>query len=73
MSEQPQNTKQQPGLISMVISVLAAFLGVQTEKNRQRDFEHGSPKAYIAIGIILTILFVLGLVGIVNLVMASTA
>lgn len=73
MSEQPQNTKQQPGLISMVISVLAAFLGVQTEKNRQRDFEHGSPKAYITIGIILTILFVLGLVGIVNLVMASTA
>jgi len=57
----------------MVMSVLAAFLGVQTEKNRQRDFQHGSPKAYIIIGVILTILFVFGLIGLVNLVMAIAA
>ena len=73
MSEQQENTQKKPGLISMVVSVLAAFLGVQTEKNRHRDFQHGNPKAYIIIGVILTILFVLGLVGVVNLVMASAA
>ncbi|MGO1329330.1 MAG: DUF2970 domain-containing protein, partial [Idiomarina loihiensis] len=62
-----------PGVFSMVMSVLAAFLGVQTEKNRQRDFQHGSPKAYIIIGVILTILFVFGLIGLVNLVLATAA
>lgn len=73
MSEQQENTQQKPSFISMVVSVLAAFLGVQTEKNRHRDFQHGNPKAYIIIGVILTILFVLGLVGVVNLVMANLA
>ncbi|MDV6316780.1 DUF2970 domain-containing protein [Idiomarina sp. HP20-50] len=73
MSESSENKTPKPGIITMVVSVLAAFLGVQTEKNRQRDFQHGSPKAYIIIGVILTILFVLGLVGLVNLVMANAA
>ncbi len=73
MSDSSDNKTPKLGIFSMVLSVLAAFLGVQTEKNRQRDFQHGSPKAYIIIGVILTILFVLGLVGVVNLVMASAA
>jgi len=73
MSESTENKTSKPGFFNMVMSVLAAFLGVQTEKNRQRDFQHGSPKAYIIIGIILTILFVFGLVGLVNLVMAVAA
>ena len=73
MSDSSDNNTSKPGIFSMVVSVLAAFLGVQTEKNRQRDFQHGSPKAYIIIGVILTILFVLGLVGLVNLVMAIAA
>lgn len=73
MSEPSDREKPKLGIISMVVSVLAAFLGVQTEKNRQRDFQHGNPKAYIIIGVILTILFVLGLIGLVNLVMAIAA
>ena len=73
MSESSENNTPKPGIISMVVSVLAAFLGVQTEKNRQRDFQHGSPKAYIIIGVILTILLVLGLIGLVNIVMANVA
>lgn len=73
MSDSSDKKPPKLGIVSMVVSVLAAFLGVQTEKNRQRDFQHGSPKAYIIIGVILTILFVLGLIGVVNLVMASAA
>ncbi|HAS16260.1 MULTISPECIES: DUF2970 domain-containing protein [Idiomarina] len=73
MSDSSDNKAPKLGIVSMVVSVLAAFLGVQTEKNRQRDFQHGSPKAYIIIGVILTILFVLGLVGLVNIVMANVA
>ncbi|MBE92134.1 MAG: hypothetical protein CMF14_04335, partial [Idiomarina sp.] len=54
MSDSSDNKAPKLGIVSMVVSVLAAFLGVQTEKNRQRDFQHGSPKAYIIIVVILT-------------------
>lgn len=47
-----------PSLLHVVKSVLAAFIGVQSEKNRQVDFKHGSLSAYIVIGLIATLGFV---------------
>jgi hypothetical protein len=38
---------------------LAAFFGVQSEKNRARDFQHGRPIHYILVGLIMTLLFIL--------------
>jgi len=38
-------------------SVAAAGLGVQSSRNRQRDFEHGKPWHFIVGGIIGTLLF----------------
>jgi divalent metal cation (Fe/Co/Zn/Cd) transporter len=46
------------GLRDVVASVLAAAFGVQSSKNRERDFQHGSPRQFIVIGIIATILFI---------------
>ncbi|MCW3172760.1 DUF2970 domain-containing protein [Shewanella subflava] len=51
-------------------STIAAFLGVQTEKNRQRDFNTTSPVPFILMGIMLTIVMVLTLVAIVNHVLS---
>ena len=48
-----------PSLLHVVKSVMAAFVGVQSEKNRQVDFKHGSLSAYIVIGLIATLVFVL--------------
>ncbi|MCP5195561.1 MAG: DUF2970 domain-containing protein [Gammaproteobacteria bacterium] len=48
-----------PGPLSIVLSVLSAFFGVQSEKNRERDFQHGRPIHYILIGLIMTLLFIL--------------
>lgn len=45
-------------LFQVVKSVLSAFIGVQSDKNRQADFEQGSMAAYIIAGIIFTALFV---------------
>lgn len=53
----------------VVASVLASFLGVQSNRNRERDFQYGKPSHYIIIGVIFVILFVLTLVGVVELVM----
>lgn len=59
-----------PSFISVVLSVIAALFGVQTEQNRQRDFQHGKPALYIAIGVGFIVLFVLSLLLIVNWVLA---
>lgn len=55
-------------LWQVICSVLAAFFGVQKEENRRRDFQEGNVFAYIIVGIILAILFVLGLIAVVKLV-----
>ena len=58
-----------PSFIQVVLSVLAAALGVQSARNRQRDFEHGNPLVFIAAGLIFTILFIATIVGVVHLVL----
>ena len=60
---------QEPGFWQVVMSVLAAGLGVQSSKNRERDFTTGNPLVFIAAGLIFTILFVLTLIGVVNLIL----
>jgi hypothetical protein len=44
--------------LQVVSSVLAASLGVQSSKNRERDFKHGRIGVFIAAGIIFTLLFI---------------
>lgn len=60
-----------PALLDVVKSVLASFFGVQSEKNRERDFQHGRPVHYIVIGLAATALFVLLMWGIVSLILSS--
>ena len=57
-----------PSLLHVVKSVLAAFIGVQSEKNRQIDFKQGSLSAYIVIGLIATLVFVFLVKTVVSLV-----
>lgn len=73
MSEEGNNQDnapgKKPGFWAVTVSVIAAAFGVQTDKNRQRDFSQGNPLAYIVGGLIFTVLFVLSIVGIVMLVL----
>ena len=55
--------------LQLVGSALAAGFGVQSSKNRERDFSRGKPLHFIIIGIVLTALFVLTVIGVVNLVL----
>ncbi|MDH3715073.1 MAG: DUF2970 domain-containing protein [Gammaproteobacteria bacterium] len=54
-------------LVDVVKSVAAAFFGVQSNRNRERDFKHGRPIHYIAIGAAATVVFVLVMWGVVKL------
>lgn len=71
MSETPDNTKgnKPPTFWQVVFSTLASFFGVQSQKNRERDFQHGNPLAFITAGLILTVLFILTVVTVVRLVL----
>jgi len=57
-----------PGLLHVIKSVIAAGIGVQSNKNREIDFEHGSLSSYLIAGLIATLLFILTLVFIVSTV-----
>lgn len=59
-----------PTIIDVVKSVLAAAIGVQSKKNRLKDFEQGSLPIYLITGLIFTILFIATLVWIVSAVLA---
>lgn len=56
----------------MLQSVLAAALGVQSGKNRSRDFSRGKPSHFIILGVTFTALFVLLLLVVVKVVLKLT-
>lgn len=60
---------QRPGIGAIILSTFAAAFGVQTEKNRERDFQHGNIGTFIGAGIIFTVVLVLVVVGLVNLIL----
>ncbi len=57
-------------LWQMMGSAIAAGLGVQSSRNRERDFNRGKASHFIAIGIVFTVLFVFGMVFFVRFVLS---
>jgi hypothetical protein len=47
-----ENNEKTPSLWDVTKSVLAAGLGVQSNKNYERDFTHGKPWQYVVIGLV---------------------
>ena len=68
---QKQNNKSCPSFWQMALSVLAAMIGVQKGKNRERDFTKGNPWLFIVIGIVMTTGFVLLLIVVVKTVLVN--
>ena len=61
--------KKEPSLLDVTRSVMWAFLGVQKNKNYERDFKHGKPSQYIIIGLIGVSIFIFIIVMIVKVVL----
>lgn len=66
---QKKTDQNKPNFLQVIGSVLSALFGVQSNKARERDFQHGSPIAYIVVGIVVVALLVLMLWLIVKLVL----
>ena len=63
-----QDNEKPHGLRDVVAGILAAAIGVQSNKNRERDFTHGSARQFIVVGLIATLLFITAVYAVVRLV-----
>jgi len=66
-----KENKPKLGLLQIVGSVLAAGLGVQSSRNRERDFQHGKPVIFILAGLVFTALFIATVFGVVSMVLGG--
>lgn len=57
--------------MQVVASIFAAGLGVQSSKNRERDFKQGRAGVFIAAGIVFTLFFIGTVFAVVQLVLTS--
>ena len=75
MDEAENSASRKPdqlGFWELFKSVFAAFLGVQSNANRQRDFKQGKMSHFIWMGLILGLVFVASIIGVVQLVLHFT-
>ena len=73
MNPDQDPSKRRPSLLQVIASVAASFFGVQSSKNRERDFKQGKATHFIAIGIVLTVVFILKVVILVQVVLKAAA
>ncbi len=69
--EQDDREKESLNPLQVVSSIFAAGLGVQSSKNRERDFKQGRAGVFIAAGIIFTLLFIGVVFTVVQLVLQN--
>ena len=65
-------TDNSPSFRRTLKSTFAAFFGVQSNKNREKDFSQGKLTHFIIAGVIAVILFIAALVTIVTFVVPTT-
>ena len=70
-SESKKAVESSPGIFSMLQSVLAAMVGIQSEEKRQKDFESGHAGNYIFIGIVMVLIFIFTLIKVVDTILAN--
>ncbi|MBU2978638.1 DUF2970 domain-containing protein [Alteromonas sp. C1M14] len=57
-----------PGVVAMILSVLASAFGVQSQQNYERDFNSGQIAGYIIIGVVFVAVLVVLLALLVNVI-----
>lgn len=65
-------TEKKSGLLRVIGSILAAAIGVQSGKNRERDFENKTIVPYVIGGLLFTVLFIATLVGVAMVFLANS-
>lgn len=71
-TQAPPSDRQTLSFWQILHSTLAAAFGVQSSKNRARDFTHGKASHFILMGIGFTLVFVLIMAGLVSVILNLT-
>jgi Protein of unknown function (DUF2970) len=61
--------KKGTGFGNILLSALAALFGIQSEKNRARDFQQGKPSDFIMVGIFGVFFLIIGVIFLVKWVL----
>lgn len=67
----PAAGDQQVSALTVLTSVFRAWFGVQTEKNRQRDFSTNNPTPFIVAGVIFALVMIIGVIIAVNVALSG--
>ena len=65
-----EQISSKPSFFQIIKAVSASMLGVQSQKNYQADFTTNSVVPYLVVGVIFVAVFILGLVLLVNMILA---
>ncbi len=68
--EKKQDEEETLALWEVFQGVIAMFIGVQSEKNRERQFKYGKAYQFIIVGIIITIFFIVHIILLVKFAMS---
>jgi len=71
-SDSAPSERSGTGFLNVMQSVAAAMIGVQSRKNKERDFTHGKPIHFIVGGLVGTALFLLVIWLIVQYLLATS-
>ena len=78
MADQEKHTDDEGGQeqtslnpFQVVASIFAAGLGIQSSRNRERDFKQGRAGVFIVAGIVFTLIFIGTVYTVVQLVLKS--
>jgi len=72
LNQPPDGSTEKEAQLSfwqLLKSTSSAFIGVQSNANRERDFKHGKISHFIWMGLLFGVVFVVTLVGVVQLVL----
>lgn len=64
--------KSEVSACSILLSAFAGLIGIQSDKNRERDFKSGKFWYFFLAGIIVMLLFILGVWLMVKLILSIT-
>ncbi len=62
---------KKPTLLQVIFSVMAAFVGIQNKKNKERDFKYGNFKVFVAVAATFTLIFLVTIITIVQIVIGK--
>ncbi len=67
--DQEQDKMKKPGPLAVIGSIISAAFGVQSSRNRERDFTHGRFRNYVITAIIFVGVFIATVFTVVQIVL----